>query len=62
MTYFNELNVDLNNEEYFPSSIYERTKNNPNPNLSAPCYPCNDSLDAYVSELFDDIFASLKTE
>jgi len=62
MLYFNELNVDLNNEEYFPSYIYERTKDNPNPKLTAMCRPCDESLDAYISELFDDIFSALKTE
>jgi hypothetical protein len=27
---FNALNTDLNDEYYYPSDIYERTKDNPN--------------------------------
>jgi hypothetical protein len=34
MSYFNELPVDLNEEAFFSSEIYERTKDNPNPNTS----------------------------
>jgi len=30
MPNFNSLSIDLNDEEYFPIDIYERTKDNPN--------------------------------
>jgi hypothetical protein len=59
-TYFNDLNVDLNDEHLFPSDIYERTKNNPNPAVSSPCVPRNDSLDAYANTLTQEILKSLK--
>jgi hypothetical protein len=59
-TYFNDLKVDLNNERLFPSDIYERTKNNPNPAVSSPCVQSNDSLDAYATTLTQEILASLK--
>lgn len=60
MPNFNSLNVDLNDEEYFPADIYERTKNNPNFDLAVPCLPCNDSLDEYASRLGDEILAALE--
>ena len=61
MTYFNELVVDLNDEAFFSTEIYERTKNNPNPNTSYPCHPCNDSLDEYASQLSGKILSALRT-
>jgi hypothetical protein len=60
MTHFNELAVNLNEEIFFSSEIYERTRNNPNPNTSYPCHPCNDSLDEYASQLTGKILSSLK--
>ena len=60
MSYFNELAVDLNDETFFSSEIYERTKNNPNPNTSYPCRPCNDSLDEYASLLSGKILSALR--
>ena len=60
MTYFNELNVDLNDDEYFPPDIYERTIKNPNSDLAIPCLPCNDSLDKYASSLISEIFTALE--
>ena len=60
MTYFNELTVDLNNELYFSSEIHERTKINPNPHTSFPCYPCNDSLDDYANLLTNKILSALR--
>jgi hypothetical protein len=59
-TYFNDLKVDLDNESLFPIDIYERTKNNPNPEVAAPCKPNNDSLDDYANTLSKEILASLK--
>jgi hypothetical protein len=59
-TYFNDLKVDLNNEHLFPSDIYERTKNNPNPAVSSPCVPKNASLDTYATTLTKEILKSLK--
>ena len=61
MTYFNELVVDLNDGAFFSAEIYERTKSNPNPNASHPCYPCNDSLDEYASQLSSKILNYLKS-
>jgi hypothetical protein len=60
MSYFNELAVDLNDEAFFPSEIYERTKNNPNPITSYPCPPCNDSLDEYANQLSVKILSALR--
>jgi hypothetical protein len=59
MPNFNDLNIDLNNEEYFPIDIYERTKDNPNLDLAVPCPPRNDSLDEYASKLGDEILTAL---
>jgi hypothetical protein len=59
-SYFNDLKVDLNDEALFPSDIYERTKNNPNPAVSSPCVQKNDSLDAYARTLTQEILRSLK--
>ena len=61
MSYFNELAVDLNDEAFFSSEIYERTKNNPNPSTSSLCYPCNDSLDEYANQLSVKILSALRT-
>jgi len=60
MSYFNELAVDLNDEAFFSSEIYERTKNNPNPSTSYPCHPCNDSLDEYANQLSVKIISALR--
>jgi hypothetical protein len=60
LTYFNDLKVDLDNERLFPSDIYERTKNNPNPDVSSPCVQRKDSLDAYATTLAQEILKSLK--
>lgn len=62
MPFFNELAVDLNDEEHFPSIIYERTKPNPNPDLAVPCHPCNDSLDEYAKLLWDEMSNALNLE
>jgi hypothetical protein len=59
MPNFNSLNVDLNDETYFPADIYERSKNYPH-NFAIPCQPCNDSLDEYASRLCDEILAALE--
>jgi hypothetical protein len=61
MSYFNELVVDLNNEDFFSSEIYERTRDNPNLKASEQCHPCNDSLDEYASQLSNKIISALKT-
>jgi hypothetical protein len=60
MSYFNELTVDLNDEAFFSSEIYERTKDNPNPNTSYVCDSCNDSLDEYASQLSGKILSALR--
>ena len=60
ISYFNELTVDLNNEAYFSSEIHERTKINPNPNVSFPCQLCTDSLDEYANQLTSNILSALK--
>ena len=51
MPNFNDLNVDLDDENAFQSTIYERTKENPNDEVSEPCPVCNESLNNY-SKLF----------
>jgi len=60
MSNFNDLSIDLNDEELFPADIYGRTKDNPNYELTVPCFPCNDSLDDYASRLGDEILEALK--
>jgi hypothetical protein len=60
MANFNSLNVDLNDKEYFPADIYERTKVNPNYDLAIPYPLCNDSLDEYANQLGDEILAALE--
>ena len=59
--YFNELSVDLNDEAYFPSEIYERTRDNPNLKASYPCHTCNDSLDEYAKQLTEKMLSALRT-
>jgi hypothetical protein len=61
MTYFNELAVNLNDEAFFSSEIFERSKNNPNPNTSYICHPCNDSLDEYARLLSNKILSALRS-
>jgi len=56
MTYFNELNFSLNDDA---SGIYERTRENPNDNLSVDCPVCNDSLDEYADRFLDELFSGL---
>ena len=58
-SYFNELVVDLNDEAFFSAEIYGRTRDNPNPHTSAPCRPCNDSLDEYAEQLSKKIISAL---
>ena len=60
ISYFNELNVDLNDEAFFSSEIYERTKDNPNPVLSSLCPTNNDSLDEYTFMLTGKVIAALR--
>jgi len=60
MSFFNELSVNLNDETFFSSNIYERTRDNPNLNASSPCLPCNDSLDEYAKQLSDKMLSALK--
>jgi len=60
MTYFNELSVNLNDETFFSSEIYERSKDNPNPNTSYLCHSCNDSLDEYAKRLSGKILSALR--
>jgi len=60
MPNFNSLNIDLNDEDYFPIDIYERTKDNPNFDLAIPCPPSNASLDEYASKLGDEILTALE--
>jgi hypothetical protein len=60
MKYFNDLEVDLNNNAYFSPEISERTKENPNLFLTSPCSPCNGSLDEYARDLVGRMFAALK--
>ncbi|MCL1928572.1 MAG: hypothetical protein FWG07_07255 [Treponema sp.] len=60
MANFNELNVDLNNDDYFPLDLYGRTKDNPNLDLAVPCIPCNDPIDEYANKLGEEILAALE--
>jgi hypothetical protein len=60
MNYFNELTVDLNDEAFFPSDIYERTKHNPNPGLTEFCSFSAGSLDEYADELSEKILEALE--
>ncbi|MHC6203954.1 hypothetical protein ACYULU_12265 [Breznakiellaceae bacterium SP9] len=58
MKYFNELEIDLNDEAYFSSEINERTMENPNMHISEPCTECDDSLDAYAKILIKETFVA----
>jgi hypothetical protein len=60
MAYFNELNVDFNDERFFSTEISARTKENPNEALMRPCVKNTNSLDAYASKLTDKILSALK--
>jgi len=60
VSYFNELTVNLNNPVFFSSQIHERTRDNPNRNISVPCLRCDDSLDAYANQLAREILPALK--
>ena len=59
MTAFNELNVDLDDQEAFPSLIYERTKENPNKSMLSFCHPCNGSLDEYAKQFLAKLVSVL---
>ena len=59
MARFNELNINLNDETYFPAGIYDRTIDNPNLAISSPCRPCQDSLNEYASKTGDEILEAL---
>jgi hypothetical protein len=52
--------VDLNDEAFFPSDIYERTKRNPNLVLSELCSLSDGSLDEYADELSEKILEALE--
>jgi len=56
LSYSNELN----DEVFFSSEIYERTKGNPNPFLSSLCPAGNDSLDEYTARLTGKVLAALR--
>jgi hypothetical protein len=60
--YFNEPKFDLNDSRLFPPEIYERTKNNPNPNpgVSVQCVNNTKSLDEYAGKLAQEIIDALK--
>lgn len=59
MANFNDLNVDLDNEEAFQSTLYERTKENPNEAISEPCPACNESLNKYAKRFLGKLTSSL---
>lgn len=60
ISFFNELTFDLNDETLFPADIYEKTRENPNPNASYICKTCNDSLDDYAKQLSAEILSALQ--
>jgi hypothetical protein len=60
ISYFNKLDVDLNDEAFFSSEVYERTKINPNPSTSYLCHLYNDSLDEYAKQLSSKILSALR--
>ena len=59
MTTFNDLSVDLNDPEGFPSLVYERTKENPNEDIAASCHLCNESLDGYAKRFLSKLVSGL---
>ncbi|MDR1024161.1 MAG: hypothetical protein LBL56_00410 [Treponema sp.] len=59
-TYFNEPKVDLNNLALFPADIHERTKRNPNPEVSIQCKKNPNSLDDYAKRLAQELITVLK--
>jgi len=62
MKYFNELTVDISDEEAFPSAIFERTKENPIMNLTDPCQISEDSLDECADRFLDELFHTLRAQ
>jgi hypothetical protein len=58
MQYFDDLSVEITDDLY-PTSDYERTKENPNEAITTPCSPCSDSLDEYASRFFNELFPAL---
>jgi hypothetical protein len=59
MPNFNDLNVDLNDDKAFPSLVFERTKENPNEDLSTNCRVCNESLDGYAKQFLGKLVSGL---
>ena len=59
MPNFNDLTVDLDDGEAFPSPVYERTKENPNEDLSTTCTVCNESLDGYAKRFLGKLVSGL---
>jgi hypothetical protein len=62
MKYFNELTVDIGDGEVFPSPIFERTRENPNMNLTDPCQISEDSLEECADRFLDELFHTLRTQ
>ncbi|MDR1747988.1 MAG: hypothetical protein LBR47_02895 [Spirochaetaceae bacterium] len=60
--YFNELTVDLNDEQYFSFVINGQTKENPNESITIPCTRNEGSLDEYANVLIDEALKSLHGE
>ncbi|GHU75126.1 hypothetical protein FACS189461_0770 [Spirochaetia bacterium] len=59
-SYFNEPKFDLNDLALFPPDIYERTKQNPNPKVSAEYVRNTNSLDEYADRLAQEIVDALR--
>ena len=55
MNNFDDLDFEIT-EETHPTAIYERSKENPNEHLSAPCNAYNGSLDEYAKQLAKEMF------
>jgi len=62
MKYFNELTVDIGDEEAFPSQIFERTRENPIMNLTDPCQISEDSLVECADRFLDELLHTLRTK
>ena len=57
----NELNIDLNDPEVFPPSIYEGTRKIRIKNIK-DCRPCNEPLDDYMKRFIHKLFSTLENK
>jgi len=62
MKHFNEVTVDIGDDEAFPSQIFERTRENPIMDLTDPCQISEDSLEECADRFLDELFHTLRAK